>query len=85
MPAFLKSPRFIISAIVVAWIAYVIYFNSRLDPIQFKLLPFVGLQINVSAVILGGIVVGAILALWIQSLWRRWRASRNAPVSATAP
>jgi hypothetical protein len=85
MPAFLKNPRFIISAIVVAWIAYVIYFNSRLDPIQIKLLPFVDLQINVSAVILGGMIVGAILAVWAQAIWRRWRASTNAPVSATAP
>ncbi len=85
MPAFLKSPRFIVSAIVVAWIAYVIYFNSRLEPIQIKLLPFVDLQINVSAVIFGGIVVGAFLAVWIQSIWRRWRDSKNAPVSATAP
>lgn len=85
MPAFLKSPRFIISAIVVAWIAYVIYFNSQLDPIQVKLLPFVNLQINVSAVIFGGMVVGAALTLWVQSIWSRWRASKNAPVSATAP
>lgn len=85
MPAFLKSPRFIISAIVVAWIAYVIYFNSHLVPIQLTLLPFVNLQINVSAVIFGGMVVGAALTLWIQSIWRRSRASRNAPVSATAP
>lgn len=85
MPAFLKSPRFIISAIVVAWIAYVIYFNSRLEPIQIKLLPFVNLQFNVSAVIFGAMVVGALLTLWAQSIWRRRRASRNAPVSATAP
>jgi uncharacterized integral membrane protein len=85
MPAFLKSPKFIISAIIVAWIAYVIYFNSRLDPIQIKLLPFVGLQFNVSAVILGAMVVGGILTLWAQSIWRRWRASKNAPGSATAP
>jgi uncharacterized integral membrane protein len=85
MPAFVKSPRFIISAIVVAWIAYVIYFNSRLEPIQVKLLPFVNLQFNVSAVIFGAMVVGAILTLWVQSIWRRGRASRNAPVSATAP
>jgi len=85
MPAFLKSPRFIISAIVVAWIAYVIYFNSRLEPIQVKLLPFVNLQFNVSTVIFGAMVAGAILTLWVQSIWRRGRASRNAPVSATAP
>ncbi len=85
MPAFLKSPRFIISAIVVAWIAYVIYFNSRLEPIQIKLLPFVGLQFNVSAVIFGAMAVGAFLAVWVQSIWRRWRASSTAPVSATAP
>ncbi len=85
MPAFLKNPRFIISAIMVAWIAYVIYFNAQLEPIQIKLLPFVGLQINVSAVILGGMVVGAILAVGVQSIWCRWRASKNAPVSATAP
>ncbi len=85
MPAFLKGPRFIISAIIVAWIAYVIYFNHQLEPIEIRLLPFVGLNFNVSAVIFGAMAVGAFLALWIQSLWRRWRASRNAPVSATAP
>jgi uncharacterized integral membrane protein len=85
MPAFLKSPRFIISAIVVAWIAFLIYFNYQLDPIQFTLLPFWKHPVNVSAVFLGGIVVGAFLTLWAQSIWRRWRASKNAPLSATAP
>ena len=85
MPAFVKSPRFIISAIMVLWIAYVIYANHRLDPIQIKILPFVDLQFNVSAVIIGAMVVGALIAIWVQSMWRRWRASRNAAVSATAP
>jgi uncharacterized integral membrane protein len=85
MPAFLKNPRFIVSAIAVAWIAYVVYFNSQLDPIKVRLLPFVSLQFNVSAVILGAMVAGVLLTLWVQAIWRRSRASRNAPVSATAP
>jgi hypothetical protein len=85
MPAFLKSPRFIVGAIIVAWIAYVIYFNSQLEPIQIKLLPFITLQFNVSAVIGGAMIIGAVIALAVQSFWRRWRASTNAPVSATAP
>ncbi len=85
MPAFLKSPRFIVGAIIVAWIAYVIYFNSQLEPIQIKLLPFVTLQFNVSAVIGGAMIVGAVIAIAVQSFWRRRRASTNAPVSATAP
>jgi len=48
-PGFVKNPKFIGAAIVVLWLAYVIYWNHRLNPIEIRLFPFLKpLQINVS-------------------------------------
>jgi hypothetical protein len=85
MPAFLKNPKFIISAIIVAWLAYVIYANSELEPVSFRMLPFgVQLSINVSGLVVACLIAGSVLTLAGQWLWRRWRASSHDSVSATA-
>lgn len=82
MPTFLKNPRFIVGTIVVLWLAYVIFENFRLEPIQIKLIPFIAtLQLRVSAVIIGAAIFGSLATLVIQFLWRR----RSKNTSSSAP
>ena len=82
MPTFLKNPRFIVGTIVVLWLAYVIFENFRLEPIQIKLIPFIAtLQLRVSAVIIGAAIFGSVGTLVIQFLWRR----RSKNTSSSAP
>src|SRR5208283_386610 len=64
MPAFVKSPKFIIGTIVVLWVAYVIYANFQIEMVTFYLLPFniLKLQLRLSAVIIGAAIFGAVAA-----------------------
>jgi len=82
MPAFAKNPKFILGAIVVLWIIYVIYANFAPEPIPVYLLPFGALQLSfrLSAVIIGAAVFGSAATVVIQWLWRR-RSSKNASPS----
>ncbi len=83
MPAFAKNPKFIVGAIVVLWIAYVLYANSQLAPIQIRLIPFIAsLELRVSAVIIGAALFGVIATIVIQWMWRR--SSRNGSSAAAA-
>ena len=83
-PAFVKSPKFIGGAIVVLWVAYVVYWNYRLNPIDIQLVPFFKpAQLNVSSVIIGAALFGCLVTLAIQFLWRRGR-SKNGSVTSTA-
>ena len=40
-PAFVKNPKFISGTIIFLWVAYVVYWNYRLNPIDIQLVPFV--------------------------------------------
>lgn len=83
-PAFVKNPKFIGGAIVVLWVAYVVYWNHRLDPIDIQLLPFLKpAQLNVSSVIIGAAIFGCAATLAVQLLWRRGR-SKNGSVAPSA-
>lgn len=83
MPAFLKSPKVIGGAIVVAWVIYVLSANFQLDPIKIRLLPFiVSLQLKVSAVIIGAAIFGSAVTLVVQHQWKRWNSSKPASASA---
>jgi len=84
-PAFLKNPKFIGGAIVVLWVAYVVYWNHRLDPINIQIFPLLKpVQLNVSSVIIGAAVFGCLATLMIQLFWRRGR-SKNGSTASTAP
>lgn len=84
-PAFVKNPKFIGGAIIALWVAYVVYWNHRLNPIEIQLLPFLKpAELNVSSVIVGAALFGGLAALTIQFLWRRGR-SKNASTESTAP
>ena len=62
MTEFWKRPKFWIGAIIALWLAYVIYANSQPAPVQIHLIPwFVTLQLKLSAIIIGGGILGASL------------------------
>jgi hypothetical protein len=84
LPAFLKNPKFIAGAIVALWVVYVVSKNFQLDPIKIWLLPWVSLQLKVSAVIIGAGLFGSLLTLAIQYQWRRWKSSNPTAVSSAA-
>jgi hypothetical protein len=85
MPEFWKRPKFWTGFILVAWLAYIVYENFRLAPVELHLIPFVAtLQLRVSAIIIAAAIGGSLLTVGIQLMWRR-RASNKGSVSATAP
>ncbi|HVB78851.1 MAG TPA: hypothetical protein VNE82_02750 [Candidatus Binataceae bacterium] len=84
-PAFVKNPKFIGGAIVVLWVAYVVYWNYRLSPIDIQLFPFIKpAQLSVSSVIIGAAIFGCLGTLAVQFLWRRGR-SKNGSAASAAP
>jgi hypothetical protein len=84
-PAFVKNPKFIGGAIVVLWVAYVVYWNYRLSPIDIQLFPFLKpAQLRVSSVVIGSALFGCLVTLAVQFLWRRGR-SKNGSAASTAP
>jgi hypothetical protein len=83
-PAFVKNPKFIGGAIVSLWVAYVVYWNHRLNPIDIQLIPFVKpTQLKVSSVIIGAALFGCVATLAVQFLWRRG-GSKSGSVASTA-
>jgi hypothetical protein len=83
MPAFVKTPKFIIGTLVVLWVIYVVYANFQPRTVDFYLLPyFLTLQVRLSAVIIGSGVFGVGATVVVQYFWRR-RSSKNA--SSAAP
>jgi uncharacterized integral membrane protein len=83
MPAFVKTPRFIISAIVVLWLIYFIFANENLPAISFKLIPFYATPAwPVAHLMFGGFVFGVIVAIAAQQLWRRRSSKPASPYAA---
>jgi uncharacterized integral membrane protein len=83
MPSFMKNPKFIIGALIVLWLVYVIIANYQ-SALTIELLPFgVVLSIRTSLVIVASAIFGALVTLAIQFLWKR-RSSKKASTSAAA-
>ncbi len=83
MPSFVKNPKFIIGALIVLWLVYVIIANYQ-SALTIELLPFgVVLSIRTSFVIVASAIFGALVTLAIQFLWKR-RSSKKASTSAAA-
>ena len=87
MPAFVKSPKFIIGTIVVLWVAYVIYANFQIDMVTFYLLPFnmLKLQLRLSAVLIGAAIFGSVATIVIHWLWLRPSNNSSAATAPTSP
>ena len=84
MPAFAKTPRFIIGTIVVLWVVYVVWANFSPDPIKIHLFPFIAvLELRLAPVLIVTAVFGAVVALVIHWLWTR-RSSKNGSASVAA-
>ena len=90
MPAFLKNllkdPKFDATVIIVIWLVYVVGENFKLDPVQFRLIPFWRpLLVPVSEIVIGAIIFGCLATIAIQYYWRRKRSSKPISASASAP
>jgi hypothetical protein len=85
MLEFWKRPKFWIGFVVILWLAYIMYENFQLAPVDIRLIPFFAtLQLKVSAIIVGSALAGCLATLGVQFLWRRRGSSKNAVFSTAA-
>jgi uncharacterized integral membrane protein len=83
MPAFAKNPKFIIGTLIVLWVIYVVWANIQPQPVTIYLFPhFVKLQIQLSAIIIGSAIFGAIVTIVIHWLWGRSSKNASSPTVA---
>ena len=86
MSEFWKRPKFWVGAIIILWLAYVIYANSQPSPVVIHLVPwFVTLQLKLSAVITGGAMLGACSRSRFNTSGAAEVPRSHASVSAPAP
>jgi hypothetical protein len=82
---FWKQPKFWLITVLILWLAYVIGSNLEqvvtIHVIPWLLQPY----LKVSTVVISSGIVGSLLTLGTQFLWRRSRSSKNASVSTPAP
>lgn len=82
---FWKQPKFWAAAVLVLWLAYVIGSNLE-QVVVIHIVPWL-LQpyLKVSTIVISSAIVGVVLTLGIQFMWRRGRSSKNASQSTAAP
>lgn len=83
MPAFVKTPRFIISTIFLIWLISVIWQNHSEPPVYVFYAPFLSVQLRLVWALVSAAIFGAVVALVIQFMWTH-RASKNASSSVAA-
>ena len=83
MPAFVKTPRFIISTIFVIWLIAVIWDNHAEPPVNVWYGPFLHSEVRLVWILVSSALFGAVVALVVQYLWTH-RASKNASSSVAA-
>jgi heme/copper-type cytochrome/quinol oxidase subunit 2 len=83
MPAFVKTPRFIISTIFLIWLISVIWENHNEPPVYVFYAPLLSVQLRLVWALVSAAIFGAVVALVIQFMWTH-RASRNASSSVAA-
>lgn len=71
MPAFVKTPRFIIATLLLLWVLYMIFANFRINVIEFHLVPLVMIVMRVSSLAIASALFGAGVTLLVQWLFRR--------------
>ena len=81
---FWKQPKFWLAAILVLWLAYIIGSNLE-QVITIHVVPWL-LQptLKVSTVVILSVILGALLTIGIQLMWRKGRSSKNASQSTAA-
>ena len=78
MMEFWKRPKFWLSLIIIGWLAYVIGSNLE-QPVTIHIVPWiVQPTLKLSTIMVGAAIVGAILALTVQFMWRRHSATTPA-------
>jgi len=83
MPAFVKTPRFIISTIFLIWLITTIWQNHNVEPVNIYYAPFLRIQVPVIWVLITTALVGAVVALATAYMWTH-RASKKAVSSVAA-
>jgi glycerol uptake facilitator-like aquaporin len=83
MPAFVKTPRFIISAIFLIWVISVIWENHNEPPVYVFYAPFFSIQVRLVWALIWAAIFGAVVAVIVQFMWTH-RASKNASSSVAA-
>jgi len=83
MPAFVKTPRFIISTIFLIWLISVIWENHAEPSVNVWYGPFLHSQVRLIWILVSSAIFGAVVALVIQYMWNH-RASKNASSSVAA-
>jgi len=85
MSEFWKQPKFWLAAALILWLAYVIGSNLA-QAVTIHVVPWlVQPQLKVTTIVVSSAIVGALMTLWIQFVWRKGRSSKNAAQSAPAP
>ena len=81
---FWKQPKFWLAAVLVLWLAYVIGSNLE-QVVTIHIVPWL-LQpyLKVSTIVIASAIVGVILTLGIQFMWRRGGSSKKAAQSSAA-
>jgi hypothetical protein len=83
MPAFVKTPRFIISTIFLIWLISTIWMNHNEPPVYVFYAPFLSIQIRLVWALVSAAIFGAAVAIVVQLMWAH-RASKNASSSVAA-
>jgi uncharacterized integral membrane protein len=83
MPAFVKTPRFIISTIFLIWLIAVIWDNHAEPSVNVWFGPFLHSQIRLVWILVGSAIFGAVVTVVVQLMWTH-RASKNASSSVAA-
>ena len=83
MPAFVKTPRFIISTIFLIWLITTIWQNHNVEPVNIYYAPFLRIQVPMITVLLATAAIGAVVALVAAYMWTH-RASKTAVSSVAA-
>jgi hypothetical protein len=74
---FWKRPKFWIGLVIILWLAYIIGANLA-QPVTIHLIPvFVQPTLQVATIVIGSAVIGCLLTLLFQFLWRRKGSSKN--------
>ena len=83
MPAFVKTPRFIISTIFLIWLISTVWMNHNEPPVYVFYAPFLSVQLRLIWVLVSAATFGAVVALIVAYMWTH-RASKNASSSFAA-